>query len=386
MNKWIPIIIIALAGLLTWAMIQYQPEAEKVPVEQTVIVVECVVAKAAPHTLTLQTSGVVRAPTTTELTAEVVGKITEINPVFESGRFFEKDDWLLRIEPVDYEAELVNARANLAEAEYTLELEKAESEQARTEWALLGKGEPTAMTLRLPQLARAEAAIESARATVKRALRNLERTCIKAPYRGRVQARTVNLGQYIGTLGTPLGIVYATDFAEVRLPITDRQASLMELPVQYDGSSRPVTPLPMVLELTFGSERYQWEGFVDRMEGVVDDQTRLFHIVGRVPEPYRQRSEGQPPLQIGMYAQALVQGKSLDKAFVLPRLALFEKDKVLIAGANDTLEIRPVQVAQSEGDQVVILSGLETGERVIVTPLDYVVNGMHIKPLEAGAL
>jgi len=287
---------------------------------------------------------------------------------------------LLRIDPSDYNTVLASANAELAEVRYNLVLEEAEAKQAREEWELLGEGNPSPLALRVPQLERAKAAISSAKAKVSQAQRNLERTKVRAPYDGRVMDAAVDVGQYIASRGTRIGSIYAIDYAEVRLPITDRQASMIDLPLRYEGISEERNHPPIVLTLQYGDETYAWEGIIERVEGTIDRETRMLHVIGRISEPYRERSPGQPPLKIGMFSKAAIRGKHLDKAFVLPRIVMVEDDMVLVLDEDNRLSRRTVKVVQTEGENVIIRSGLRDGQRVILTPMEYIVDGMKVEP------
>ena len=79
------------------------------------------------------------------------------------------------------------------------------------------------------ELASAAAALATARAERVRANRNLERTYIRVPYEGIVRAKESDLGEFVNT-GTRLGVVFATDFAEIRLPLTDLDLAYIDLP------------------------------------------------------------------------------------------------------------------------------------------------------------
>ena len=65
-----------------------------------------------------------------------------------------------------------------------------------------------------------------------RASLNLERTQIRAPYPGRVRTKNADVGQYVNP-GSPLGHIYAIDYAEVRLPVSDDQLAYLDLPLSF---------------------------------------------------------------------------------------------------------------------------------------------------------
>ena len=107
--------------------------------------------------------------------------------------------------------------------------EQARANQAKTDWERINKNEPaTDLVLRLPQIKQAQANVASAQARLDNALLNLERTKILAPYAGRILTKQVDVGQYVST-GNSLAKIYAVDYAEIRLPLSERQLAFGSL-------------------------------------------------------------------------------------------------------------------------------------------------------------
>src|SRR5690606_1573837 len=133
------------------------PETEERPAKPLVPPVEFLVARAGPHQFFVRTQGTVTPSTETTLIPEVSGRIVEVSPRFEAGAFFERGDVLARIEPTRYEAALAEAEARLEGARLALAQEEAARQQAEEDWRDLGRGAPSALALRAPQRAQAEA-------------------------------------------------------------------------------------------------------------------------------------------------------------------------------------------------------------------------------------
>lgn len=164
-----------------------QPErAEIVARPSAVFVTE---AALSPVQLSVTTQGEVTPLTEIDLTAQVSGRITYVNPNFVDGGFFEAGEVLVRLEDADYRLAVTRAEALVAQSRQALVREQAESELAREEWESLGDGEASALTLREPQMAEARAQLASAQATLDEARLNLSRTRITAPFEGRVRAK-----------------------------------------------------------------------------------------------------------------------------------------------------------------------------------------------------
>ena len=200
----IPIAVLALgiAAMLIFSSMKKPPE-EKEEVDNTPIVsVEKIIV--APMTLQVSSYGIVKPKYETTLVAQVNGEIVELNKVFVRGGFVKKGQLLARIDPNDYDANLINAQATMASARAALEKELAQGKVAEQEWKQITDTSPSELSLRKPQLAQELARVKSAQAAVLRAERDLQRTEITAPYDAMIDNRTIGLGSFV-TVGTPIG-------------------------------------------------------------------------------------------------------------------------------------------------------------------------------------
>ena len=229
--------MVAIAGgAAAWMILSRSEPEARIP-EVPLPLVQVIDVELRDLTLTVTSQGTVSPRTESELVPEVAGRVIEVSPSFVSGGFFEAGELLLRIDPHDYRQAVVQAGSAVAQAELRLASEQAEADVARREWEELGEGgEPPPLTLREPQLAEAEAAVAAARAALLNAERNLERTEIRAPFAGRVRQKQVDVGQFVSP-GSPLGTVYAVDYAEIRLPLPDEELAFLDLPLVYRGEA-----------------------------------------------------------------------------------------------------------------------------------------------------
>ena len=180
----LPLVIIGGCGFLAWWFISHRPQPQTMEMPPPVVRVEATALKKTSFPVKVRSQGTVQPRTQSSLLPEVSAKVIEVSPSFRPGGFFDTGEVLLRLDPVDYETAVVIAKATLAQAEVTLAEEKTKAEQARANWRTLGKsGEPSALALRLPQVAKAEADVASAAAQIAKAERDLERTIIRAVVR-----------------------------------------------------------------------------------------------------------------------------------------------------------------------------------------------------------
>jgi hypothetical protein len=140
---------------------------------------------------------------------------------------------------------------------------------------------------------------------------------------------------------------------------------------------------PVKFSANIAGQTHTWEGEVVRTEGAFDPDSRMLNLIGRVADPYATEPGSQhPPLTVGMFTEAAVRGVQLPNAFVLPRQVLRNNDQVLVIDPDNRVRIRDVEIARIDRRRVYITGGLEDGERVCLTPLEYVVEGMPVNPLQ----
>ena len=379
----LPLVVVAGAALGAWAMYLAREQPQIRAPEATIPLVRVQTVELRDVRLTVRSQGTVSPRTESTLLPEVSGQVIEVSSSFAPGGFFETGNMLLRLDPHDYGQTVIQAEATVAQAELRLAREEAESEIARREWSELGEGTASPLTLREPQLAEARASLAAARAALEQARRNLERTTIRAPYAGRVRSKNVDVGQFVGP-GTALARIYAVDYAEVRLPLPDADLAHVELPLDYRGESESRRGPEVVLTAEFAGKVHTWRGHIVRTEGEIDPRSRMVHTVARVENPYGRGSDPQrPPLAAGMFVEAELLGRVAPDAAVLPRTAL-RGDRVLIVDQQERLRFRDVEVVRRTRDEAIIGAGLEAGDRVCLSNLTAVSDGMQVRVEPVG--
>lgn len=377
------IVIVGAAGMLI--MIKARPEPETRIPEVPLPLVRVQEIRLQDMALTVRSQGTVSPRTESRLVPEVSGRVTEVAPSFASGGYFEEGEVLVRIDPHDYRQAVIRARSDVARAELALAREEAESDVALKEWEELGRGEATPLTLREPQMEDARASLAAAEAALETAQRNLARTEIVAPYDGRVREKLVDVGQFV-TVGTPVVTLYSVDYAEVRLPLPDDQLAYLDLPFEYrNNPSRRNGPM-VTLRADFAGKVHEWTGRIVRTEGEIDPRSRMVHVVAQVANPYARGDDPKrPPLAAGMYVKAEIEGTTASQAALLPRAALRRDGLVYVVDGENRLRFRDVEVLRSTNENIIIGSGLETGEKVILSPMEAVTDGMQVRVPEEVA-
>ena len=330
------------------------------------------VQPASVESITLDVSsyGLITPKNQTQLVAQLSGQLVEVSEAFVKGGFVKKGDVLARIDPNDYEAALIDAQATLAQARSALEVERAQGHVAKSEWERIRKNSnefiPSELYLRKPQLAEKLARFKASEASLKRAKRNLERTYISAPYDAIIAQRAVSLGSVVSP-GSNIGELNSISLAEVRLPVADKD-------MQYlikGGINANV-----VLTTQYSGKDYDWQATIVRSEGVINQKSRMSYLVAQVQDPYAQNSDF-PPLRFGAYVNAKIQGLEINNTTTVAR-HLVKNNKIAVLSSDNTLTYQTVDILREFDNQIVLSNGLNSGDKVITTALDYPSEGMKL--------
>lgn len=352
------VIVIAMLG-----MRQEPLKKERIELDPLVEVVELTAMTA---NFEIHSQGMVRPLTETVLSAEVSGTITSISPKFVAGGVFQVNEVLLRIDPSNYSVAVDQAEALLTQRRIEYDgARKLKRQGYRAE----------------SEYASAAAALATAKAELVRANRNLERTFIRLPYEGIVRNKEADLGQFV-TPGTRLGVVFATDFAEIRLPLTDLDLAFIDLPstaetFASDGAQGPAVMLTAIQKGRSAS----WTARIVRTEGVVDEKSRVTYAVARIKDPYRLHSDGKE-LPVGTFVSATIQGLTVEDVIRVPRRVIRRSDELVFVSEDNKIQIRSVDIMRSDAEYSYLRGGASVGERIVVSAIEDPINGMSVRTEE----
>ena len=371
----------AAGGVSSW-MMKNKVEVETVTAPEEVRRAEFIIAQKSSHQVTLVSSGEVLPHTKSTLIPQVSGEVVRVSPSFRNGGFFEAGEILIELDDADSLAAETEAEATLAQSTAALALEKARSKQAIAAWRDLGRGgEPSDLTMRKPQLAEALAASEAATARLARARRDLKRTKISAPYPGYVRDKSVDLGQVVSP-GTPIAEIFAIDYVEVRLPIDPGDLVFLDLPERYRRGVTVSDKQPKVTLRDSNIPSAPWEGRLMRAEGEFDARSRKLFVIAQVNDPYALKDKNRPPLKVGQFVSAEIEGKILEDVFVIPERAVRFGNQVKIIDGENRIRLREVTVIFDALPNLVVSEGLKEGERICLTALPFAIDGSLVEPTE----
>ncbi len=351
----VPMAVLFMAVLVTVVMVITRPKETRTEVASLPTLVQVRVVEIEEHTVVIPSTGVVEPAQQITLVPQVSGKVIRVARGLAPGLRLKQGELIAVIDRRDHAAAVEEAKAQVTAASLDLELEKRRGEAVEREFELLEQEPQDGVALREPHLLNAEQRVKAAEAALERAELNLARTALTAPFNAVVLSESVDVGQVIG--GAPIATLAGTDHFLVRAAIPVDQLALIDLPA-------PSTVLHQ------GVER---EATVVGSEGQLDPQARMAKLVVQVSSPL----EGELPLLLGSFVELRIEG-STALGVELPRSALAD-GQVWLADGQDRLAGAEVTVGWSDDASVYITGGLEEGDRVVLTPLSYPVEGM---PLE----
>lgn len=379
----IPFAIIVGGGLVMLLMISLRSAPQKEVRTDPGILVRVFEAHRRDTVVIVRGTGTVKAEEEVSIIPQVSGRIIKVSPDLHVGGFFNKGEVLFEIEDLDYRLALEQAIAARAKTEYELATIESQAKIARTEWERINKDEsspPNPLVLYEPQLKSAKAALASAKASVKQARLDLERTKIKAPFNSRVRSEDVDPGQYVRT-GSIVTVLAGTDTAEITVPLTMSNLQWLLIPrygQKNNGASAEVT-------MHVAGKQHKWTGHVVRSTGEIDPKSRMMNIVVEVDDPYALkggRSAKGPVLAVGTFVDVEIRGELLKNVFIIPRIAFRDNATVWIMDETGRMKIRKVGTVRIERDEVIIDKGIEEGEKIVLTNISGAADGMKLRELK----
>ena len=380
--------ILLISTVVAYLMVWLKPEPEIRPLTPQIPFAVTAPAVVGTGPIPVYGAGTVRPVAEIDVAAEINGKVVWVDPAFQSGGRVRKGQVLFRIDDADYRNRVQQARANVAAQHVALLRANEEAQIARAEYAQYRRDQTdiaraNPLALWEPQLEAARAAVARDSAVLADTELALARTKVHAPFRGVVQAESIDMGQFV-VAGQSVGRLYATDAVEVVVPLSDANAVLIpDLWKLEAGDGDRRVEARVIAE--YGERSYAWEGYVDRAEASLDEQTRTINVIVRVPDPFTSGTRVEaagvgsvPPLLVGKFVEVQIQGLAPDRYYKVPPPALRTGNEVW-AIRNNTVTIVPMRVLQRSGDEIFVIGALEAGQPVIVGGIQIATEGMSVQ-------
>ncbi|HEY9987653.1 multidrug efflux RND transporter periplasmic adaptor subunit MtrC [Neisseria meningitidis] len=308
--------------------------------------------------LTVELPGRLESLRTADVRAQVGGIIQK--RLFQEGSYVRAGQPLYQIDSSTYEAGLESARAQLATAQATLA--KADADLARYKplvaaEAVSRQEYDAAVTAKRS----AEAGVKAAQAAIKSAGINLNRSRITAPISGFIGQSKVSEGTLLNAGDTTvLATIRQTNPMYVN--VTQSASEVMKLRRQIAEGKLLAADGVIAVGIKFDDGTvYPEKGRLLFADPAVNESTGQITLRAAVPND-------QNILMPGLYVRVLMDQVAVDNAFVVPQQAVTRgaKDTVMIVNAQGGMEPREVTVAQQQGTNWIVTSGLKDGDKVVV--------------------
>ncbi len=326
-----------------------------------------------PFQIEIEAMGTVAAARTSVLQMETAGTLIRLADAVFPGSLIRKGDELLAVDDRAYKIAVAQRKAELAQQQSTLALERGNAAVAEKEFSLIGleiKDEDRSLVLREPQLQAAQAAVEAARQALADAELDLRRCVLYAPYDCIVLEKYIDLGENIGA-GTNLMKVVASEEFWVESLVSERDLRWLQL--ADDVSADVLIRHPTV----WGADATRTARML-RVLPALEDAGRMARVLSVLKDPLAKSSAEKLPLRIGSFVETVFMGPRIEDALVLPSSVLHDDD-VLWLVKDAVLRIQQVEVLWRNARTVCIASGLEAGDHIVTTPLNAVVDGMAVR-------
>ena len=425
------IVVIALA--LVIIAVKSKPPIEHEELQFPVKTVEVITARKIPFRARATAYGNVEPAVLMMAKAEVAGKISYIHPLLKRGGTLAQGTVALRIEPTTFEFSLDQSRAALSVsqsalvqleveekttrgsldiAKRNLQVGKKELDRLLSVWEkkLISRSVVDAEEQKVLQLrqqvedlqgkltgfesrkAATQAQIRQSESQLAQSQDTLGRTEIRAPFDARIGEVLVEKGEFTA-IGNVLFEASGVQAVEINSQLPTRQfrplfvgrsgqALSLQTPAGLQAALLQMQLEARVSLVGFEGDSAKWKGEVLRISESIDPTRDTLGVVVAVNNPYEGIIPGKrPPLLKGMYT-AVELYAPVREILVLPRKAIHE-GRVYIAKDNNQLEIREVTVLHKQGRLVILDGGVEEGEKVIITDVIPVINGLPLNPVEA---
>jgi membrane fusion protein (multidrug efflux system) len=299
---------------------------------------------------------------------------------FTEGFFVEKGDLLYTIDAQPFQAKLVEAQSQLAAAQTTLAKAQADLRRIKPLAEMRAVSEQD-LDSAVAQEAASRAGVRASEAGVDLAEIELSYTRIIAPIDGLMGLSKAKPGEFVGREPNPVVLNTLSDIDPIRVRFSISESEYLTLSREYlktrgrNEQRKGPENADLILILADGTE-HEHLGWTVASAQAIDPKTGTYSVEALFPNP-------NGILLPGQFARVRAPFKTLDNVVVVPRKSLFElqgRFRLYVVNAENQVEVRDVGLGPAKGDIVVIESGVEAGESVIVEGIQKVRAEMVVDP------
>lgn len=430
-RKMLPLLVV-IGIIVATAIVKLQPAMQHNPITHAVTPVTTITVKKQLIRPEIKGFGEVEPDILLQVMAEVSGKVIAVHPELKQGAILEKDTIVVQIDDNDYQLALKQAQAELAvktaefqklqlqientQMELAIAKEKLElaNKELKRKQQLFDKGslsqsvidneqrtvlqfkhevqsQTGQLTTLPPQRDVVNAQIEIAKGKVATQQNNLKRTQIKLPFSARISQQTVEADQFVKAGSTLFSaqslnkVIINAQFPFERFRIIAKGFADTDVNMETELFKQEMSQLVKELGISAtislaGNTSVSWTGNVERINSIIDPESRTLGVIVSVNDPYKKILPGiRPPLIQGMYMQVILRGKA-QEFWAIPRFTQHEGELYLV-NADQKLEKRKLLPVQQQGQLALYTSGFHANEQLVVSDLFPAIAGMSLEPL-----
>lgn len=313
-------------------------------------------------------TGFVEATQETELKAQVSGQIT--GKYFKGGDTVTAGQALYSIDGRTYQANVLNAQAGLANARAALANAAIDAERYSKLYAQNAVSKQ-ALDNAIMQRDQARAAVNANEAILQNAQIDLSETNVKAPFGGRVDTNSLEIGNYVVAGQTVLTKLSNTDPVFIQFSIAEPEYLTLAATNTEGGAA-----LDNLTAVLSDGSTYDLKGSVTEVNRGINDATGTLAIKATFDNPNRK-------LLPGMFAHVQAQGGIRENALLIPQRSVTEllyKKFVYVVGNDNKITMKEVTLGPNVGRLVMVNSGLNGDETLVVEGTSKVKQGSLVKP------
>lgn len=369
-------IVLMLSGGLALTGCDDKQEQQQAPQAPEVGVVTL---KSEPLQITTDLPGRTSAYRIAEVRPQVSGIILKRN--FTEGSDIEAGVSLYQIDPATYQATYESAKGDLARAQAAANIAQVTLKRYQR---LIGTKYISQQDFDNAQAEaqQANAAVVAAKAAVETARINLAYTKVTSPISGRIGKSNVTEGALVQN-GQTTALATVQQLDPIYVDVTQSSNDFLRLKQELaNGSLQQENGKAKVELLTQDGQKFPQQGTLEFSDVTVDQTTGSITLRAIFPNPDR-------TLLPGMFVRARLEEGVNPNAILVPQQGVARTPRgdatVMVVGAGDKVEVRPVTTAQAIGDKWLVTDGVKAGDRVIITGLQKVRPGAQVKAQEVAA-
>ena len=363
-----------LSILTTWILILTKEEVRKEVFEEPILLIETFEVNERDYRIYIESDSETQPKLEYVVTPNVSGEIIYVSDYLDNNLVFKKGELLIQIDSSDYSIARINAKARLDVATLDYKLAEASSARAQEELNAYKYGNATDLANKIPQLKSSKSLLEAAEANYQKALLDLARTTIFAPFNGRVEQKFITTGMKVSNM-TSLAKIYSTDIFMLDFPISISDIEYLGIAKNNKGFIEPAD-LRIDIVSKVGNKNYKYEGIYSGISGSIDKLTQTVNL--KVLLDMRSTNL---PIDKGIFSEAKIYGKIYNNVCVIPNQAINDKEEVYVV-RESVLHRQVVEIVKEYKDSTVVSLGLSQGDIINITPIPVYIDSMRVNILE----